>query len=406
MPTSQELVAALAGRGVRLVTGVPCSLAPGFVAAAEAHPQLRWVPVANEGDGVALAAGAGLGGRPAAVLLQNSGLGNAVNPLSSLTHTFGLPVLLLVTWRGRPDGDPDEPQHRLMGAATRPLLDLLEVPQTLLEPDPDALAPTLDGVLDALAASGRSQALVIPRGALTVGDGPRDDALPAGPGGDRRPTGDGQPARPATPAASGTPAAAAPTDGTAPAAPLDPDAVVAAVAAGCADDLVLATTGLTGRALVAAGPRPNHLAMVGSMGCAPSLALGLALARPDRRVVVLDGDGALLMRLGALTAVARAAPPRLLHLLLDNGRHASTGGQPGLSAVTDPVGLARASGYAGALPCASLETLARLLEDPPSGPTLVHLPVAPWGAPAPRPSVAPERAAAALRDWLERTPAP
>ena len=98
---------------------------------------------------------------------------------------------------------------------------------------------------------------------------------------------------------------------------------------------MIATTGYTGRELYALDDRPCQLYMVGSMGCAVSLGLGLAVARPDRRIVVIDGDGAALMRLGALTTIGTERPPNLLHLLLDNGMHESTGGQATVSRNVD-----------------------------------------------------------------------
>ena len=126
-----HFIAAALQRGFNLYTGVPCSYLTPFINHTINSGELRYIAAANEGDAVAIAAGAELGGSPAVVMFQNSGLGNAVNPLTSLTWTFRIPVLLIVTWRGEPGGYADEPQHELMGAITPQLLELMGIPWEL-----------------------------------------------------------------------------------------------------------------------------------------------------------------------------------------------------------------------------------------------------------------------------------
>ena len=155
--------------------------------------------------------------------------------------------------------------------------------------------------------------------------------------------------------------------------------------------VVFASTGFCGRELYAIDDRPNQLYMVGSMGCVVPLALGLALARPDLRVVALDGDGAALMRLGAFATVGAYAPPNLWHLLLDNGAHDSTGGQATVSrGCRSPAWPPRAATLS-ALETEDLEQIAAWLDAPAlGGPALCRL-LTRTGTPAelPRPSVAP-----------------
>lgn len=127
------------------------------------------------------------------------------------------------------------------------------------------------------------------------------------------------------------------------------------------DELVIHTTGFIGRESCAVRDRPEHFYMIGSMGLAPAIGLGLALARPDRRVVVLDGDGALLMALGTLAMVASSHPPNLSHVVLDNGAYASTGYQPTLSRQVALDALAQAAGYRRVAAAGTAEELARLL---------------------------------------------
>jgi phosphonopyruvate decarboxylase len=158
-----------------------------------------------------------------------------------------------------------------------------------------------------------------------------------------------------------------------------------------ASTAVLASTGFCGRELYAVDDRPNHLYMVGSMGCVVPLALGLALARPDLRVVALDGDGAALMRMGAFATVGAYGPPNLSHLLLDNGAHDSTGGQATVSPNVSFADVAAACGYAASLETDALARICEWLELPAlDGPRFARLLTRP-GTPAdlPRPSITP-----------------
>jgi phosphonopyruvate decarboxylase len=154
---------------------------------------------------------------------------------------------------------------------------------------------------------------------------------------------------------------------------------------------VLASTGFCGRELYAIEDRSNHLYMVGSMGCVVPLALGLALARPDLRVVALDGDGAALMRMGAFATVGAYGPPNLWHLLLDNGAHDSTGGQATVSPNVAFAEIAAACGYASSLDTDALSAISEWLDLPPlDGPRFARLLTRP-GTPAdlPRPAITP-----------------
>jgi phosphonopyruvate decarboxylase len=170
------------------------------------------------------------------------------------------------------------------------------------------------------------------------------------------------------------------------------------------DDVVVATTGYTGRELAALDDRPNQIYMVGSMGCASSFGLGIAIARPDRRVIVLDGDGAALMRLGAMATVGFRRPDNLVHVLLDNGIHESTGGQTTVSASIDFPAIASACGYPDVYVTATPEALADALGDSGANLRFIYAPTIP-GVPdgLPRPTVKPADVAARLRDTLAST---
>src|SRR5262249_17608499 len=166
-------------------------------------------------------------------------------------------------------------------------------------------------------------------------------------------------------------------------------------------DALIATTGYTGRALYALDDRPSQLYLVGSMGCASSVGLGLALAQPHRRVLVLDGDGAALMRLGALATLGYRRPPNLVHVLLDNEMHESTGGQATVSTSVDLAAVAQACGYPRVVRAASLDECTRALQEGGTKLTFVHVKTLPGeNKDLPRPTVTPRQAAERFRRWL------
>src|SRR5262249_26993976 len=150
--------------GVRLVTGVPCSYFGGPLQLLERQPG-RYVAAVNEGSALAIAAGAELAGRRSAVILQSSGFGNLVNPLTSLVLTFNIPVLIFMSLRGWPDPSRDEPQHAVMGRTATGLLDVLDVPYWILEPGEEHLAKVLRATESARAA-GRPAFVLVPKGAI------------------------------------------------------------------------------------------------------------------------------------------------------------------------------------------------------------------------------------------------
>ena len=364
--------------GFGLYTGVPCSYLKPFINTVIDSGELRYIGAANEGDAVAVAAGAELGGLRGVAMFQNSGFGNAVSPLTSLTHTFRIPVLLIITLRGEPGGAPDEPQHELMGEITTGLLELMTIPWAFFPESADEIEPVLSQALAHMEKESRPFALVMRKGSVAKSD---LQSAPAQP----------KTIHAVTPrAGTGNPEPSA----------RRADMLHAVQAAAQEDDVIVATTGYTGRELYAAGDRVNQFYMVGSMGCAVSLGLGLAVARPGRRIIVLDGDGAALMRLGVLATVGYERPGNLVHVVLDNGLHESTGGQATVSRSIDFCGLATASGYARVERVTEPGELAAVLERPASEQTFVHAPIVPGVPELPRPSITPAEVAARLRAHL------
>ena len=163
-----QFVEAARERGFDWYAGVPCSYLTPFINYVLQDPSLHYVSAANEGDAVALIAGVTLGaqnGRRGVTMMQNSGLGNAVSPLTSLTWTFRLPQLLIVTWRGQP-GVADEPQHALMGPVTPAMLDSMEIPWETFPTEADAIGPALDRAIAHMDETGRPYALVMQKGSV------------------------------------------------------------------------------------------------------------------------------------------------------------------------------------------------------------------------------------------------
>jgi phosphonopyruvate decarboxylase len=316
-----QFVAALAKHGWATASGVPCSTFAGPIRHLDEAG--AYETSANEGLALSSSVGAALAGRRQAVLLQNSGLGNLLNPLVSLAIPYRVPVLALMSLRGWPDPAQDEPQHALMGKHSAAILDQLEVWTETVDAGGDwrgAIARATE-VID----NGHSAFLLVPL--QSIGQHPRASVI--------------------------VEASTLPTSGQ----------VAAAVAEWARpESFVVSTTGYLSRFLYAAGDRERNFYMQGSMGHAASIALGFARAEPDTEVIALDGDGAVLMHTGVLSTIGAQAPRNLTHVVVDNGSYASTGGQLTTSACTDFAELALASGYRTAITVEHTESLKTALE--------------------------------------------
>jgi phosphonopyruvate decarboxylase len=377
MIEAREFVEAARSRGFEWYAGVPCSFLTPFINYVLQDENLQYVSMANEGDAVAFNAGIALSGHGGAArrgitMMQNSGLGNAVSPLTSLTWTFQLPQLLIVTWRGQP-GITDEPQHALMGPITPALLDTMQVPWEPFPTDARSVGAVLDRALAHMDATGRPYCLLMQKGSVAT--------FPLQPGSAaiRKRFESGNPVLRPRRDAAGSRASRQ-------------EALRALIEATPTESsVVLASTGFAGRELCALADRPSQFYMVGSMGCLTSLALGLALARPDLDVVAVDGDGAALMRMGAMATVGAYGPANLWHLLLDNGVHDSTGGQATVAPEVSFATIAAGCGYATSLDTDDVAEIPAWLADAaPAGPRFLRLMIRP-GAPddLPRPALTP-----------------
>lgn len=363
-------------RGFGTFTGVPCSYLRPLIDGAVDSKMIRYVAATNEGDAVAIAAGSQLAGTKAVCMFQNSGLGNAVSPLASLTSVFRIPILIVVSHRGEPGGPPDEPQHALMGSVTTSMLDSLGVEWSSMPSEADELAAAMDEAERSMATRGQPYAFVVSKGTFEA------EVRHAAASGHR------------------TFSTEVAEDRRLPVLTRR-EALGAVLSATRPTDILVATTGYTGRELYALSNAPNELYMVGSMGCASSLGLGLAIASPHHRVIVLDGDGAALMRLGAFATLGAEKPQNLLHVLLDNGQHESTGGQPTAAATTDFARVASACGYPRVERAASADEIASLVDRATSDLWFAHVPIVPGTQkPLVRPSITPEEVADRLRTHI------
>lgn len=305
----------LTSRGVEFFSGVPDSLLKPFCAFLAENAGSKHLIAANEGGAVALACGYHLatGGVPV-VYMQNSGQGNSINPLLSLAdaEVYSIPLLLIIGWRAAP-GVKDEPQHVKQGRVTLELLETMEIPTQVLPTEPAEAEACVEQSLQLARERNAPVALVVRKGTFAKYQ-PRNEA------------------------------AADPYE-------LTREEAVACLAEGLSDaDAIVSTTGKASRELYeyrqrTGGSRGQEFLTVGSMGHASQIAMGIALARPERQVFCFDGDGALIMHLGAAAIIGSQGPANLKHVVLNNGCHESVGGQPTAGFQISVPGIAEACGY-------------------------------------------------------------
>jgi phosphonopyruvate decarboxylase len=301
--------------GIDFFTGVPDSLLKDFCAyVTDNAPERDHVIAANEGNAVALASGHYMAtGRPALVYMQNSGFGNAINPLLSLAdaEVYSLPMLLMIGWRGEP-GVKDEPQHMKQGRIMGALLDAMEIPYVELAPDTPDAGAAIAKACGLMRETHAPVALLVRKSTFEKYKLRKDVA----------------------------------TD-----YPMNrEDAVKCLVDLLDAEDIIVSTTGKTSRELYeyreARGEgHGNDFLTVGSMGHTASIAMGVAQGQPNRRVICLDGDGSAIMHMGALAILGQSGLANLVHVIINNGAHDSVGGQPTVGFATDLAAIAQGCGY-------------------------------------------------------------
>ncbi|BFZ05205.1 hypothetical protein BsWGS_08244 [Bradybaena similaris] len=283
---------------IHFFCGVPDSLLKDFCAYVTKNcPSQEHIITANEGAAVALAAGYHLASdKTAMVYLQNSGLGNMVNPLMSLANpsVYSLPMLLLIGWRGEP-GVKDEPQHVAQGRITERMLECMEIPYEVLSKNESEMKSTLKRAEVHFEEKKSPYAILVKSKTFSSYSLPLVD----------------NPQFPLT----------------------REEALFKVVECLKEEDAIVGTTGMLSRELfeyrvtMQMGHARDFLT-VGSMGHASAIALGIALQKPKRQIFCLDGDGALLMHMGSLATIGQQGPENFKHIVFNNGAHDSVGGQP------------------------------------------------------------------------------
>jgi len=354
--------------GYSQYAGVPCSFLTSLINYVSGDPALDYIGATSEGEAVGITFGAFLAGRKTVTMCQNSGLGNMVNPLTSLNYPFRVPTLLIVTWRGQPEVK-DEPQHEQMGRITHRLLENLEIPCLLFPTSEGEIAKTMEQAETSMEKRKRPFALVMQKGSIA------SHAL----------SGRLEPESIKTDLRENLSA----NDNERLTRTSAIELILDALAG---DEAIIASTGKTGRELFTISDRANHLYVVGGMGTASAIGFGVAHALPRQPVVVFDGDGAALMKLGVLATIGFYQPSNLLHIVLDNEAHDSTGGQQTASGIVRFAAIAAAANYHSAFAVDRPEEIrdaVRLLRHR-IGPSLLHVKIQP-GSPAKlgRPTVPP-----------------
>lgn len=345
MVSPESFVETLRNGGVSFFAGVPDSLLKNVCAyLTDTIDRTDNIIAANEGTAVGLAAGHYLAtGNVPMVYMQNSGIGNAVNPLLSLADekVYAMPILLMIGWRGEP-GVHDEPQHIKQGEVTLSLLDTMGIPYVLLPDDEtEAMKATRD-IVNACKNAKKPHAIVIKKDTFAkyqlrnVAENPY---------------------------------------------PLSREQALKEVVSHILDSAVIvSTTGKLSRELYeyrdATGKsHESDFLTVGSMGHSSSIALGIALAKPHRKVFCFDGDGAFIMHMGGLTNIGHLSPKNYVHILFNNGAHESVGGQPTLGFDIDVRNIAKSVGYRQVYTASSSEGIRRALDMAyrTEGPALIEI---------------------------------
>ena len=308
----KAFIDALAQGGVDFFAGVPDSLLKNLCAYITNNvTREKNIIAANEGNAVGLAAGYHLAtGKVGCVYMQNSGEGNIVNPLLSLVDedVYHIPMLLVIGWRGEP-GVHDEPQHKKQGKVTLSLLEAMGVPYAVLD---ENWEQQVTQALTQIRETNGVYALIVRKGTF------EDYAL---------------------------------QNQSVSSLPLSREEAIKIVVDKLReDDIVVSTTGMISRELFEyrEAKQQGHgtdFLTVGSMGHASQIALGIALQKPERRVFVFDGDGALLMHMGGMAIIGDYCPKNLVHIVFNNGAHDSVGGQPTVGQKIDIEAIAKAVGY-------------------------------------------------------------
>lgn len=327
---------------ITFFTGVPDSQLKALCDYLNTEQPQNNITAANEGNALALAAGYHMAtGKTACVYLQNSGLGNIINPLASLTNdkVYAIPALLVIGWRGEP-GVHDEPQHIFQGGVTLPLLETMDIPYFIITKE-----TTENELMDFLQEAalhfenGKQCAIVVKKGSLTYPEAVYQNSNS-----------------------------------------LKREEAIEVIVKYAGDDIIVSTTGKTSRELFEIRERNQQshsydFLTVGSMGHSSSIALGIALNKSEKTIWCVDGDGAVLMHMGSMAVIGSKKPENLIHVVINNGSHESVGGMPTVSETVNLTAVAKACNYQSVFSVSSIDNLESVLSSIKSSPKPVFIEV-------------------------------
>lgn len=360
MIQAEDFIKSALAKNYSFWTGVPCSILKSLISYVNQSPDVNYLGASSEGEAVGIAIGAYLTGKKTVVFCQNSGLGNTVNPITSLNHPFSIPTLFLVSYRGEPDFK-DEPQHLFMGTITEDILTTMHIPWAIFPDRIENINEAFDKADEYITKKGLPYALIIKKGTVvpyTLRENMAyERCLENTLQGEFNVVKEKRMPR--------------------------FDAIKIIRNSLVNGELIIGTTGKIGRELFALGHSANQFYVVGGMGCAAAIGLGLSLCQKKHRVVVLDGDGAVLMKMGVLATIGHSRPKNLIHIILDNEVHESTGGQPTVSGCIDFAKIASACSYKAIFRCDTAVALKEIVKTAlnSEGPVMIHVKIAKGSAP-------------------------
>ena len=358
-------------------TGVPCSHLTSVINGVINSKKIKYVGATSEGESVGIASGAWLAGKKSVVMIQNSGLGNTINPLTSLNYPFRIPILLISTWRGDPKTN-DEPQHKLIGEKTRKILELIKVKNDIFPTNKSGLQKILAKINKSINKFSLPYCLIMRKNSIEKENLKQKRILLKKKG--KKIIFKNRNSIPSR------------------------YEVLKLIVKNIKRDIgIVATTGKTGRELFTINDSKQFFYQVGSMGCASAIGLGIALNN-KKKIIVIDGDGAALMKMGNFTTIGANQPLNLIHILLDNNVHDSTGQQLTNASTVDFTSVAISCGYKISYLVNNLNGFERSLKESlkKKGPIFINVKIKPGSINnLGRPTVSPNKVAKRFQNFLK-----
>ena len=371
------LLKELSEYGYNFFTGVPCSHLTSVINGVINSKKIKYVGATSEGESVGIASGAWLAGKKSVVMIQNSGLGNTINPLTSLNYPFRIPILLISTWRGDPKTN-DEPQHKLIGKKTRKILELIKVKNDIFPTNKSGLQKILAKINKSINKFSLPYCLIMRKNSIEKENLKQKRILLKKKG--KKIIFKNRNSMPSR------------------------YEVLKLIVKNIKRDIgIVTTTGKTGRELFTINDNKQFFYQVGSMGCASAIGLGIALNN-KKKIIVIDGDGAALMKMGNFTTIGANQPLNLIHILLDNNVHDSTGQQLTNASTVDFTSVAISCGYKISYLVNNLNGFERSLKESlkKKGPIFINVKIKPGSINnLGRPTVSPNIVARRFQNFLK-----